>query len=146
MQIHELPEAASVADSDLIAIDTGTNTKRFTILGLLRKIYERVAVYTAAWTASSSSAVNTQLTGSISLPAGTYLAIAMTPIRSSGGGVVTIAGTGVTAYKIVDNDYVQMCVPFTLSSAGSVAVFSASSSAMSFTNVDRGWLRVVRIA
>jgi len=43
MQIHELPEAASVADSDLIAIDTGTNTKRFTILGLLRRcVYGRV--------------------------------------------------------------------------------------------------------
>ena len=38
MQIHELPEAASVADTDQIAIDTGTNTKKFTILGLLRKI------------------------------------------------------------------------------------------------------------
>lgn len=38
MQIHELPEAASVADTDQIAIDTGTNTKKFSILGLLRKI------------------------------------------------------------------------------------------------------------
>lgn len=38
MQIHELPEAASAADTDQIAIDTGTNTKKFSILGLLRKI------------------------------------------------------------------------------------------------------------
>lgn len=146
MQIHELPEAASVDDTDQIAIDTGAITKKFSVLGLLRKISERVTVYTAAWTATASSAINTRLTDAISLPAGTYLAVATTPIRSSGGGIITIAGTGVTVYKIVDNDYVQMCVPFTLSTAGSVAVFSASSSAMSFTNVDRGWLRVIKLA
>lgn len=145
MQIHELPEAASLADTDQIAIDTGTNTKKFSILGLLRKVFERVTVYTAAWTAAASSATNVALTDAIQLPAGTYVAVATVPIADNANGLFTIAGTGMTSFKATAT-YNQLINVFTLTSAATVRVLSSSSQTVNYSTLDRGGLRVVRIA
>lgn len=166
MQIHELPEAASAADTDQIAIDTGTNTKKFTILGLLRKIIgttsiadigdgtptgaikalsERGVVYAAAWTATASSAVNVALTDAIQLPAGTYVALATVPIADNANGLFLIAGTGMTSFKATAT-YNQLVNVFTLASAATVRVLSASSQTVNYSVLDRGGLRVVKLA
>ena len=42
------------------------------------------SIYRASWTASSSSANNTPLTGDITIPAGTYVVTCISPIALQG--------------------------------------------------------------
>ena len=110
---------------------------------LLTKILTRIkaigTVYTAAWTAASNSASSTVLTGSINLPAGTYLLVVIAPTMSSE--LVTI----LTGHYLHLSSLGSAVTVFTTSGA-TATLRSAQSSSVTFSNIERGSLTAIRIA
>lgn len=101
--------------------------------------------YEAAWTATSSSAMNTQLTGSITLPAGTYIVSASFPVLSSVPFYAYLRGVvkyfGMAGYHVHSASWVVK-----LTETRTISLISGQSDPCTFTYRERGGLYAVRLA
>lgn len=105
--------------------------------------------YSAAWTATSSSATGVQLTNSVSLPKGTYLIAVGSPYVTKAAmlaGLKIGSSTDVTTLVHMPvNSYSKASYIVNLTSTSSVYLVSQSSAATTFTNTNRGSLKAVRL-
>lgn len=103
----------------------------------------------ASWTATSSTASNTQLTNSITLPKGTYLIAVGTPYVQGAAGLACLQiGTAADLTTLVTmpvNAYSKASYIIQLTSQKSVYLITQSSASLTFTNTDRGSLKAVRL-
>lgn len=116
------------------------NLKKW-ITNVNNKLHAIGTVYTASWTATSSSAANTQLTGSISLPAGTYIVVLVSPVLSA---QCAIGFAGITAVFGQNGDSKTSIL--TVTTTTTVLARSGQSASVNFTYTERGFLKAVRIA
>ena len=123
------------------------------IKSILKNILEWIVgtdrYYAASWTATSSSATGTVLTGTISLPKGTYLIAAGTPYVQGATGLMGLrVGTATDNTTLVSmpvNAYTKASYIIQLTSQQSVYLLTQSSASLTFTNTDRGSLKAVRL-
>lgn len=111
--------------------------------------YDGNFYYSASWTATSSSASGTVLTDTITLPKGIYLIAVGTPYVQSATGLVGLrVGTATDTSTLVSmpvNAYTKASYIIQLTSQQSVYLLTQSSASLTFTNIDRGSLRAVRL-
>ena len=102
-------------------------------------------VYSASWTASSSTANGSQLTESITLPPGTYIITGQFPGMSTAGvfGYHNIPNK--YCYATADTDCETNTIIITLTETTQIWLTSATASTMTFTNLERGGLTAIRI-
>lgn len=100
-------------------------------------------VYTAAWTATESSAAQTDLTETLTLPAGTYLIIGRSP-TCSGPVSVELRGSVGSQSWLMDTSQSYTWLR-TFSSTTSVRISTAASTAATWTNTAGGGLQAIRI-
>lgn len=100
-------------------------------------------VYTAAWIASASSSINYHLTDSISLPAGVYVVTITVPLAS--GAMLMSLSSGAPPYYTLDSlqEATQILV---LPSAQSIYLQSSGSTSITYSYLERGGLKAVRIS
>ena len=105
--------------------------------------------YEAAWTATSSSATGTTLTGTITLPKGTYLIAVGSPYVQGAAALVGLrvgSATNVTTLMTLPvNAYTKGAFIVQLTSQQSVYLLTQSSASCTFTAPDRGSLKAVRL-
>lgn len=99
--------------------------------------------YTAAWTATETSAALTDLTETLSLPAGTYLIIGRSP-TCSGPVSVELRGSVGSQYWLMDTNQTYTWIR-TFSSTTPVRLATAGSAAVTFANTAGGGLQAIRI-
>lgn len=99
--------------------------------------------YTAAWTATETSAALTDLTETLSLPAGTYLLIGRSP-TSSGPVSVELRGSVGSQYWMMDTSQSYTWIR-TFTSTTQVRLATASSASATYTNTAGGGLQAIRI-
>lgn len=114
------------------------------------KIISVGGTYKADWIAASSSAYATNLSELIYLDPGTYLAIVTCPIVDSGAIPIRIQKTDGDAdiaeqYTNVAT-YAQMTQPVKVLTRAGFQLRSFSSTAATFSYIDRGGMQFVRIA
>lgn len=123
------------------------------IKSILKNILEWIVgtdrYYAASWTATSSSATGTVLTGTITLPKGTYLIAVGTPYVQGATGLAGLrVGTATDTSTLVSmpvNAYTKASYIIQLTSQQSVYLLTQSSASLTFTNTDRGSLKAVRL-
>lgn len=123
------------------------------IKSILKNILEWIVgtdrYYSASWTATSSSATGTVLTGTITLPKGTYLIAVGTPYVQGATGLMGLrVGTVTDTTTLVSmpvNAYTKASYIIQLTSQQSVYLLTQSSASLTFTNTDRGSLKAVRL-
>lgn len=98
-------------------------------------------VYTAAWIATESHANSTPLTEYVVIPPGTYV-IALTAPNMSGS--MAISGIGITGTLVANGSTLTSIIK--ISSTGYFRALSAQSASVTFSYIERGFLRAVRIA
>ena len=112
---------------------------------LLTQILTRLknvgTIYTAAWTATQSSANNTQLTGELSLPAGVYILTVTTPVMSR-----TLSLSMAGAFCEITGTQGEFSQLVSLPTASTLAVRSAQSAAITFSYLGRGSFRAIRVS
>lgn len=101
-------------------------------------------VYQGSWAASSSSANGTHLTQTLTLPAGTYVVMAHTPIMSIASLLVSF-NVKAPPYKAMAGQDV-FCTVLNLSAQTGVYLQSSASASVTFTYLDRGSIIAIRIA
>lgn len=100
-------------------------------------------VYSVAWKASSSSSVNTALTNSMTLPAGTYVIVVTMPNCS--GSIVSSIRVGDIDHIVIGNSGMSLTYIAVLASEATVQYVSQQSAKVVFSNIGRGQLRALRI-
>ena len=112
---------------------------------LLTKVLERLnvvgTVYQASWTATSSSGLNTQLTDDITLPAGTSILVLVSPTISANCSI-SFGGSSFMFLSAGDSNVVI----YRTSASVTLHAQTAQSAAVTFTNINRGNLRAVKLA
>ena len=104
-------------------------------------------IYTASWTATSSSATNARMTDTLTLPAGTYIGFIKCPVADQTTLAFTIEPIGLAAGgMLVGGGQGVLSAPFTLSATTTVYVATSMSFTTTYTYIERGYLKVVRIA
>ena len=105
--------------------------------------------YSASWTATSSSATGTVLTGTITLPKGTYLIAVGSPYVQSAAALVGLrigSSTDLTTLMTLPvNAYTKGSFIVQLTAQQSVYLLTQSSASCTFTAPDRGSLKAVRL-
>ncbi len=113
---------------------------------LLTKLCEKVGVigtvYTAPWIATESHANSTQLTSPITIPAGTYILLVITPPASTEYFSISVAGK---FSQVIGAGGGSFATTLT-TTATSTAVRSAQSAQATFSYIERGSLTAIRIA
>ena len=99
------------------------------------------SIYRASWTASSSSANNTPLTGDITIPAGTYVVTCISPIASAN---VSIAIAGQYKEMIKNGD--SFTIIYSCNDTVTFHVSSAQSTSVTFSYTERGSLTAIQIS
>ena len=123
------------------------------IKSILKNILEWIVgtdrYYAASWTATSSSATGTVLTGTITLPKGTYLIAVGTPYVQGATGLAGLrVGSTTDSSTLVSmpvNTYTKASYIIQLTSQQSVYLLTQSSASLTFTAPDRGSLKAVRL-
>lgn len=117
---------------------------------LNNKIGNIGSYYTAAWEATENAGLNTRLTKTVTLPAGTYIVVGAFPTMSSSNLPIGATNSGAGNVGIPSIVYGNSGTPvvFTigLSQQTNVDIRSQFSSAVTFSNLDRGTFRFIRIA
>lgn len=115
------------------------------------KIRGGIGAYsTAQWTATSSSAVGTEVTGRLELEAGEYLIVGATATSSSDINPFALY-SNVTGWGRVPNMFyagnysTAYTFHVTLPTAGYVVLKIQSSTATTYSNAERGMFRAIRI-
>lgn len=102
--------------------------------------------YRAAWTATSSSAGSTKVTDSLTLPAGVYVITIKTPVVSSNdlpfGLNITSGQDNNSCFRGQD---IKTFV-ITLTATTTIYVDTAFSTSVTYTYIERGYLKATRIA
>ena len=115
---------------------------------LLTKLCAKVGaigtVYSAPWVATESSAYATPLTEYITLPPGTYILILTAPNISGSMAISGIGATGTFGTLVADGSTLTSIVQ--ISSTGHYRALSAQSASVTFSYIERGFLRAIRIA
>ena len=101
--------------------------------------------YEAAWTATSSSANNTRLTNSFTLPAGTYLIWAKLPFISTSTFFAGLSfnSTGYGTGQLANQQSATWVVQ--LGSQTTMHLVATQSAACTFSYLERGGLYAVRL-
>ena len=99
----------------------------------------------AAWTATSSSANNTRLTNSITLPAGTWVIVAKMPVCSVENFYVGLSYGGVPFSAQVCSQGTSTWI-MSLTSQQIVYLMSTQSATMSFSSIERGSIKAIKMA
>ena len=123
------------------------------IKSILKNILEWIVgtdrYYAASWTATSSSASNTQLTNSITLSKGTYLIAVGTPYVQGAAGLACLQIGSVadltTLVTMPVNAYSKASYIIQLTSQQTVRLITQSSASLTFTAPERGSLKAVRL-
>lgn len=123
------------------------------IKSILKNILEWIVgadrYYSESWTATSSSATGTVLTGTITLPKGTYLIAVGTPYVQGATGLAGLrVGTATDTTTLVSmpvNAYTKASYIIQLTSQQNVYLLTQSSASLTFSNTDRGSLKAVRL-
>lgn len=109
-------------------------------------------IYSAEWTASSSSATNVAVSGSIDLPTGTYIITAHCPTVNVTNWAFAINDANVSATAVLDDkfqvavvSYVELVLLHKFTSPAKIRILSAASVAATFSNLTRGGLYAMRI-
>lgn len=112
------------------------------LIELCKKISIIGTVYTAAWTATSSSANATPLTNAMTIPSGTYILLVITPPASTESFGISLAGKYSKVFGTGGGSFAT-----TLTTTGtSITVRSAQSAEVTFSYIERGSLTAIRIA
>ena len=105
---------------------------------------------TAGWTASSSSAASTALTGTISLTKGAYIVIGLIPAVTGGPIMTALAGANITrpfkTYHMIDSygvfiEYIQGHT----TTGSYIYLQTEASTPVTFSETQRGLLTAIRI-
>lgn len=119
------------------------------LYGIINKLVSRGEYYSAAWTANSTSAYGTKLTGSITLPAGTYIIVCKTPYIASGTfpGFYLADSGGIVDSTTISAPAGQQSETMLMEFAEQKTVWleSSGSPACNFSVIERGSLRAIRI-
>lgn len=112
---------------------------------LLTKLCKKVGVigtiYSAPWLATESHAHSTPLTDYLVLPPGTYVITITAPNMT---GSMAISGIGATGTLAMSGATLTSLVK--ISDIGYFRALSAQSASVTFSYIDRGYLRAIRIA
>ena len=111
---------------------------------LLTKVLSNLSsigtVYIASWTATSASANSTPLTGSITVPSGTYVLVVTSPIASAN---FSIGVAGMYKQMLANGDTFTLL--FQSTQGGSIRAETAQSALVTFSNTERGSIRAIKI-
>ena len=143
-------------DADAVAYDnTGSGMAATDTQGAIDELNSNLTnlgnTYTGSWTATSSSANQTQLTEKKRVNKGTYLIIGSTPACSVANLFMQIAwqkGTGTvnTTGFNYSRDFSHFSYVVTITDDDTdVWVRSASSASCTFSNTGYGWFKLIRI-
>ena len=99
--------------------------------------------YSAAWTASSSTATRTKLTDSIVLPPGTYIIVLITPSISTSNGWVGFMKFDKWLGNINGPEW--MVLIETLTETTELYAQSGTGSTMTFDSLSRAGLKAMRV-
>ena len=121
------------------------------LYNILNELVNRGQYYAAAWTATSTNSNGARLTDDITLPKGTYILSAKVPVVTSGTfpGVVLkqSGGTDLENGSLAAlGSQMEASFIVKLSAQKTVYMAVAGSAACSYSYLERGWLRAVRIA
>lgn len=112
---------------------------------LLTKILEKLnttgAIYSASWTASSSSASGTALTGYVTLPIGTYVMVLITPTASAN----FVLGLSGNYKQVSQNGDCFVIVANVTTDSTQIGATSAQTASVTFTNTSRGSLKAIKV-
>lgn len=105
--------------------------------------------FEAAWTATESSATGTQLTGSVTVPKGTYLVSLASPYIQ---GAMILVGIRVNSATDIGSMvsmptgvYTKASFIMTFSSDSTIYALTQSAASATFSNTNRGGLKLVRL-
>ena len=102
--------------------------------------------WTGAWTASSSSGNNQQMTAKTPpLAAGTYIVEVQVPVVNTSGFVCAIAGATEGNRYIKGENYAHAAFVLQVAEGAQLYVVSATTSSFTFGYLDRGWIRATRL-
>lgn len=113
----------------------------------------RMEVKEGAWTATSSSAALTILTDNIALDEGLWLLQAQTPTLSGGGMTFTFRFTG--TWDLNYNNYFSVSNAgesatgtqiVRVTASGNLRLQTGGSSSRTYSNIDRGWIRAIKLS
>ena len=114
------------------------------VKSMLSKILDRLSatgtIYVRSWTATSSSAYGTTVTDLVTIPPGTYIIAITTPPASADFGVgflgayVTVPAGGGTFTQLIQ-----------ISQSAQVRPFISQSASVTFSYIERGSMRIIRI-
>lgn len=105
-------------------------------------------LYTAAFTANSASSIWANLTGTVTLPPGTYLLIATLPIVSSTTGAFAIADSNNTVINNRFNSapsYSSVITIATFSVSTTIRMAWQASASVNFSYKERGGLQAFQL-
>lgn len=101
--------------------------------------------YTCAWTATTSSANNTKLTGQQTLPVGVYIMVGNAPTVSASNYLVKIHNLATGHYHTITTGS-TFCEVIKIDEPATVYISSSSSTICTFSDISRGYARFVRVA
>lgn len=107
--------------------------------------------YSAAWTATSSNAIHTQLTDSVTLPKGTYVIVVTSPTVQTAAVTIGLRVGGsmdLASYATFPVNSHSKATYIMELTAASTAIFvtAEQSASVTFANITRGSLKAVRVA
>lgn len=109
-------------------------------------------IYSASWTANSSSSINVAVSGTIDLPAGTYIIAAHCPTVNVTNWAFAINDSNASATAALDDkfqvavaSYVELVLLYKFTSPAKIRILSAVSVSATFSNLTRGGLYAIRI-
>ena len=103
--------------------------------------------YSASWTASSTSAFGTKVTADLSLGKGLYVVVATLPYVTSGSPLLGLRTNGIidNSRLVSGGSYIKASFLIEMASAGTVALYSEGSAAISYSVIDRGSLTAIKL-
>lgn len=102
--------------------------------------------YTGAWTATSCSGNNQQMTAKTPpLAAGTYLVEIQVPVVNTAGFICAIAGATEGNRYVSGGNYANGAFVLQVLEGAQLYVVSATSYSYTFSYLDRGWIRATRL-
>ena len=101
----------------------------------------------AAWTATSSSATNTRLTGQITIEPGTWLVEGHIPNITSGSMAQIMLENIPNSYRNTSSGlYASALWLLQITATTTISILAGASGAISFGTADRGGLNALKIA
>lgn len=138
-------------DARIGSLSNLTTSDRSNIVSAINEL-NIISILYATWKASSSAAINVELTNSVSLTPGTWLIIGQNPLCSADGGVLGIAFSDESAASVFPSGGYTSTVTYnkcfaiaTVTANVDVMLKSASRTSINYTYTERGGIIAIRI-